>query len=233
MSAWPVLANKQHRSKAAKPLLQGLSSQVRERAGRRVTQFRGATTPICSLYPLLEITAPVAEEKQRTRPCFHHSNSESASPALLGFTASSYLHHPAAQCSCLVADAAERRAYSPSTIAGHRLTSLFKLPGAAKIWPHAFFLPFLSEGSRPEQRSSSDCQQQYWWCPSLSRQQFCTCLGQWKKTCSDPADMHCNKVIHCSGDGNYFSCSEQKRKLLQWPLVTRRLFCYKSNDSHN
>ena len=136
--------------------------------------------PIYSLYPLLEVITAVAEAKQRTRLCFHHSNSESTWPALVGFTASSYLHHPATQHSCLVADTAERGAYSPSTVAGHRLASLLKLLGAAKIWPHAFFLPPLLEGSKPWQRSSSDCQQQYRWCPFLSSQPFCTCLGQWK-----------------------------------------------------
>jgi len=196
-----------------------------------VTQFRGATTPTSSLYPLLEIIAPIATAKRKTRPCFPHSNSESSLPALVGFTAWGCLHHPATQHRCLVADTAARGAYPPSTVAGHRLASLFRLLEATKIRPHAAFLPPLVEGSKPQQRSSSHCQQQYWWCPSLSRQQFYTCLGQWKTPCSGSAAMHPNKVIYCSGDMNYFTCSEQKHKLLQRPLVTRGFFCYKSNSS--
>lgn len=37
----------------------------------------------------------------------------------------------------------------------------------------------------------------------------------WGSGKSGPTDMHCNKVIYCSGDMNYFSSSEQKHKLLQ------------------
>lgn len=94
--------------------------------------------------------------------------------ALVGFTASLTQH------SCLAAQREERGACSPSTITGHRLASLFTLLGAAEIWPHAIFVTPLPEGSKPGQGSSSPCQQQPLWCPFLSRQQFCTCLGQWK-----------------------------------------------------
>lgn len=128
-----------------------------------------------SLYSLLEIVAE-AEHKTLLPPLQFRAN----------FICPGKVHclqlpyHPATQHRCFTAYTAERGLYSPSTVADHRLASLFKPLGAARIWPHAFFLPPLLEGSKLWQPSSSDCRQQYWGCPFLSRQQFHTCLGQWK-----------------------------------------------------